>query len=375
MEFFRKLKEKSGLSGVLSVFVIIVLAIIITVTAVLVTKNKEPEAVIYDYNATEQQIADEVKAYLLLYFALPDETAAQIADEAVQNYNIIIASDVDIVSDDHTEAIKQRIRIAMLSLLDEETAAALTDDDLDALSSGITSIIWNILLSQLETTTDDYKEEYLYLSESIQNQINELEERKMKVSIQANIKKNPDVVDMDAESLLAVVNNMTDEELEELAKSLGLSLEELNTLLLSANEKTKEGIEKDLEKELAELKKELTKEITNQLNSATQTGGQSVNSTVGRAGTNGRDGTNGKDGADGKDGQNGATTYIAYADDASGAGFSFTPTETSKYVGTCVTSESSQPTNPAVYGNWQLYRMYVITTTTDENGVTTMHIN
>lgn len=373
MEIFSKMKEKlKNHPKILPI--VVILAVIIAVAALMVVKNREqPEVVTYDYSAIEQQIADDVKAYLSLYLTLPDETAAQIADVAVQNYKIVIGSNVDIVSDDHTDAIKQRIRLAMVSLLDEETAAALTDDDLDALSSGIASIIWNSILSRIEATTieDDYKEEYRYLSESIQNQINELEERKMKVSIQANIKKNPDIVDMDAETLLAIVNGMTDAELEELARSLGLSLDELYALLASANENLKEGIQKDLEKELAELKKELTKEITNQI----QTSGKNASNTTSNNGRDGRDGSNGKDGKDGQNGADGKTTFLAYADDLYGTGFSLTPTETSKYVGTCITSESSQPTNYSSYTNWQIYRTYIITTTTDADGVTTMHIN
>ncbi|MCM1388124.1 MAG: hypothetical protein NC231_12410 [Bacillus sp. (in: Bacteria)] len=369
MEFFQKLKEKFGNSsgkkgmtvkGSMIVLAIIIIASIIVFTVMSLDKSKGAEAVTYDYNVAEQQIADAVMEYLALYLELPDEISAQIADAAVQNYNIIIDSNVDIVSDDHTEAIKQRIRIAMLSVLDDETAAALTDDNLDALASGIASIIWNTLLERIEAATMDgnYKEEYLYLSESIQNQINELEERNMKVTIQANIKNNPNA-ELNAETLLATVDGMTDEELQELAKSLGLSLEELQALLSSTNENLKENIEKDLEKELADLKKEITKEIQV---------GKNTNNT-------GRDGRDGKDGKSGENGADGKTTYIAYADDPSGTGFSLTPTETSKYVGTCITDASSQPQSYSSYSNWQIYRTYVITTTTDENGVTTMHIN
>lgn len=85
----------------------------------------------------------------------------------------------------------------------------------------------------------------------------------------------------------------------------------------------------------------------------------------------------GQDGADGKDGENGAdgkTTYVAYADNKAGDGFSLVPTETSKYIGTCATTDETQPTNAAAYGNWQLYRNYIITSVTDENNNTTLYI-
>ncbi|MDE7021827.1 MAG: hypothetical protein K2P23_13155, partial [Lachnospiraceae bacterium] len=84
------------------------------------------------------------------------------------------------------------------------------------------------------------------------------------------------------------------------------------------------------------------------------------------------DGQNGKDGMDGTHGK---TTYIAYADSPDGTGFSLTPTETSKFVGTCITDASQQPADYQSYENWQIYRTYIITTTTDENNVTTVHIN
>ena len=90
----------------------------------------------------------------------------------------------------------------------------------------------------------------------------------------------------------------------------------------------------------------------------------------GRDGKDGTDGQDGKDGIDGAQGINGQTTYIAYAEDELGNGFSVTPTEKSKYIGTCITDESEQPIEPSAYTNWQIYRNYILTSTTDENGTT-----
>ena len=96
-----------------------------------------------------------------------------------------------------------------------------------------------------------------------------------------------------------------------------------------------------------------------------------------KAGVIGNDlkvGEDGKVGENGKDGENGRSTYVAYADDASGSGFSLTPTETSKYIGTCITTADSQPSEASEYGNWQVYRNYIITSATDENNNTTLYI-
>ena len=348
------------------VMILAVLVVLIAFSAVYLAveafKNSAEEAIEYDYNQIEQQVADETIAYLKEYLSgLSDNTYAQIADAAVQNYNIIITSDVDVVNDNHTDAIKQRIRSAMVALIGDEVL--LTDDDLDGLSSGVAEIIWNIILSQIETTESDYKQEYLYLSESIQEQINQLQDQKLKVAIHANIKK--DQIELSSEDLLAIVDGMNDEELRKLANSLGISLEDLMSLISSQiafnNTQMKETIEK--------LTEETRKEILNEVQR------KYGNVKDGKDGATGKDGKDAQDGRNGQDGKDGKTTYIAYADDKLGTGFSLTPTETTKYVGTCVTTESEQPTDYVEYSNWQEYRMYIITTTVDENNVTTVHIN
>lgn len=359
-DLFSKFKDSIhniSLSKQTKIVIAGVMVLCVAVGSVAVFAKPKEKTVVYEYDEIEQQIADEVVAYVLQFLELPEDVAAQIADEAVQSYNIILSSDAELISDEHTAAIKQRIRSAMITLIDD--AGSLTDEELDSLSSGIAEIVLNAILSQIEevTVTEDFEKEYYYLTESIQGQIDKLEERKMKVSIQANIKNNADT-ELDAEELLSTVDNMTDEELRALAESLGISLEELQALINADNDKL-------IEEKISEMKKEITTELQNSI----QDGKDGAN---GKAGATGKDGKNGKDGEDGTDGK---TTYIAYADDATGTGFSLTPTETSKYVGTCITSESTQPKSASSYTNWQPYRAYVITTTTDESGVTTVHIN
>lgn len=366
---FVKFKESIrniSLSKQARIVIIGVFILFIAVGSMAVFAKPKETAIVYEYDEIEQQIANEVIAYLAQFLELPEDVAAKIADEAVQSYNIIVESNVDVIEDDHTEAIKQRIRSAMITLI--EDVASLTDDDLDGLSSGIAEIVWNAILSQIEsvTVTEDFEQEYYYLTESIQGQIDKLEERKMKVSIQANIKNNTDA-ELNPEELLSTVGEMTDEELRALAESLGISLEELQALINANSDKL-------LDEKISELKKEITNELQDNISDG-KDGKDGKAGVAGKDGKDGKAGVAGKDGEDGKDGTDGKTTYIAYADDESGTGFSLTPTETSKYVGTCITTETQQPTNASAYTNWQPYRAYVITTTTDENGVTTVHIN
>ncbi len=380
MDFLKNIslnkKEKWFLlAGITAIAALIVLIILITGRF----WGKEETAAVKDYDAAEQQIADSVRAYLSLYLELTDEEAAQAADAAVENYNIIMSSSVDVVNDSHTDIIKKRIREALIQI---EEIKKLSEDELDGLTAGIAEIIWNAILSQIEESVvpEDYEQEYLYLAESIQAQMDALAEQKMKIHISARLKdadKGEDDDSIDAEALLAAIDTMTDDDLERLAAALGLSPEELQRLINANNL----NLDKELEEKLAGLKKELSEELLQKYSNMyanANNGKTGTNGTAGQNGTNGKngkDGTNGKDGKNGEDGANGKTTYIAYADDSDGTGFSLTPTETSKFVGTCITEADRQPTDYSSYSNWQIYRTYIITTTTDENNVTTVHIN
>lgn len=347
---------------------LVIAAVLITVTAVAVkmTPKEEQNTATYYYNATEQRLADKVTDYLSSYIELKKNVIAEIANVAVENYRIILKSDVDMVNDEHTDAIQKRIRVVIEDSGSE--TAVLSAQDKDEISGDIAQIVWDTILSQIETTAQnvDLEDEYSFLVESIQGQIDRLEERKMKVSIQANINGGEE---MTADELLTMVEGMSDRELEELARAMGFSYEELYALINSAGKDSMKELENRLETLKKEIISELKKELTRELSGSGGTNGRD-----GRDGRNGQDGKDGETGKTGKDGTNGKTTYIAYADDASGNNFSLTPLETSKYIGTCITTAKTQPTDRASYGNWQTYRSHVITETT-ENGVTTVHIN
>lgn len=313
------------------------------------------------YNENEGKLAAKVKNYLAQYLELSENEEGNIADAAVQNYNIVMGSGTDVITTDITEAMNTRIRTALIAFIND--AGQFTEDDLDALASGITEIIWKTVLNQISesdlSASTEYQEEFLLLAQSLQEQIDSLEERKMKVSINAKFIDNADSL------------NLSDEELRKLAERMGLSVEDIESLIEESD--LSDDLREQIEKEIYDLRRELLREIDA---SAGKTGATGAKGEKGDKGERGATGKTGEDGKDGEDGSDGKTTFIAYADDKNGTNFSLTPTETSKYVGTCVTADTVQPTSFASYGNWQEYRTYIITSTVDPNtGVTTVHIN
>lgn len=369
-------KNKYFLLGAAVLVAIIICAICIPKALLAKEKDKgnTEESVISYENEVEQKLADRTMAYLDSYIELPVATKNELADAAVQNYRIVMASGTDTITDEITGAIQDRLRSSMLALI--ENSDQLSEEDLEGLSAGITEIIWDVVLGQLQQYVDtadvgSSKENYDYLIESLQKQIEDLRKQKTKVSINARINSYGN---LDPEAL-------SEEELQLLAEKMGVSVPEIIDMINSATTRTDKDLVDKLEKELNELRKELQKEIQQEISTSerqTQTTTNGKDGKDGIDGKNGKNGTDGKDGIngkDGKDGSDGKTTYIGYADDPSGTNFSLTPTETSKYVGTCITSESTQPTDYAAYSNWQEYRAYVITATTDDSGVTTVHID
>lgn len=87
-------------------------------------------------------------------------------------------SGIQSVTDEHADALNQNMRRA----LDEYTSDdQITYDDLEALASGISKIILDTILQQLEQSTmanmESYKEEYRALAESLQMQIDALNKK------------------------------------------------------------------------------------------------------------------------------------------------------------------------------------------------------
>ena len=101
-----------------------------------------------------------------------------------------------------------------------------------------------------------------------------------------------------------------------------------------------------------------------------KTGKSGTSGTKGATGVQGAKGAAGTPGKAGEPGKDGKSTFIAYADDASGTNFSLSPTDTSKYMGTCSTTEITQPRTPSSY-TWAMYRELTITY---EEGTNTLRI-
>lgn len=322
---------------------VILLLLIIMIVAMVKGRGSEEEPIEeYAYTVKEQVLADEVIVYLQNAAGLGEASSAKTANEAVESYRLILKSDVDMVNEDHTQAIQDRISKVLTGYVGKD--AALLEKDIPALSAGVAEIVWRSILSQIESVTEDVEEsDYFYLAESMQQQINELEERKMKVSIRANINKDTDLT------------GMSDEEIEALAKSLGLSLDELYQLL-------EEGTDiignKELEELLAKLKKELEEKLDKEIaNGKNGSNGTSASGSASK-GMDGKNGENGKDGKDGKDGAAGKSVFIRYAENSNGTGMTESPTTNTKFMGTYSGTEAS--TNPSDY-TWTRYSDATIT--------------
>lgn len=353
---------------ILTAVILLILVIIMIVIAVKRKPSSEDIPEEYAYTVKEQVLADEVIVYLQgAVEGLGETASAKTANEAVESYRLILQSDADVITEDHTQAIQDRISKILQEYVGKE--AALSESDIPALSAGVAEIVWKSILSQIESVTENVEEsEYFYLAESMQQQIKELEERKMKVSIRADIKNTteltPEKLLSMLEELRTMLEGMSDEDIAALAKSLGLSPEELYELLETGHigdlgDKELEDLLAALKKEMeTEFDKKIDKEISDGIKGANGNNGTSAsgsNGANGRGGTNGKDGKDGQDGKDGKDGkagQNGDSVFIRYSEDSTGKNMTEKPTGSSKWMGTYVGANAS--TNPADY-TWTRY--------------------
>lgn len=348
--------------------ILLILVIIMIVVTAKEKPSEEDEIEEYAYTVKEQVLADEVMVYLQgAVEGLGEAASAKTANEAVESYRLILQSDADLVTENHTQAIQDRISKVLNEYVGKD--AALSEADIPGLSAGVAEIVWKSILSQIESVTENVEEsEYYYLAESMQQQIKELEERKMKVSIRADIKNNTDLT---PEELLSMIEGMSDEEIEALAKSMGLSLDELYQLLESGSvgdkeleellTKLKKEMEKEFDQRLDKIDKEIAANGVNGNNGSNGNSAQASNGASGKGGTNGKDGKDGQDGKDGKDGkagQNGDSVFIRYSESSTGTNMTDNPTDSSKWMGTYIGANASD--NPADY-TWTRYSDATIT--------------
>lgn len=308
----------------------------------------------------ESKLADDVIMYLSSCDALDDAGRAELADYSVQTYNMVLQSGTDTITDEHSAALARMFREKLAGY-----GEGLREADIDALSDGISSYVWEAVLLSLEIykgdMTPDYEGEYLALAESLQQQIDALEEKKMNIHITARLKEDEEAAAAASKETEATFIRYMNGALNTVNTGIDRRIDDMEsdiTKIISSEVKSNVADEMD------SMKSDITSELKNSIK----------NGTNGKDGKDGASGRDGRDGKNGEDGQDGKSTYIAYADDASGRGFSLTPTETSKYIGTCVTTADRQPTSASSYSNWQLYRNYIITSTTDENNNTTLYI-
>ena len=384
MSFIKNLTHKNKIMILAGIGICAVVLVLFMVSSV--TGKESPVSFEYD-SVIEANLAENVRNYLDEYLILEEHDRNIIANEAVENYRIIMLSGAENITDEHTDAINRN----MLQALDSHTIdSQITYEDLEALASGISKIILDTILFQIEESgmsrLDAYKEEYVVLADSLQTQIDELKKRSTSVNITAHVKNN----DAEIANAKNEIYSSVDQELSSMRRTISA---------ISDGEDGKDGKDgrdgKDGENGKDGVNGKDGKNGTNGINGKDgkngidgedgkdgangengKDGKDGINGENGKDGKDGTNGENGKDGADGENGRGGTdgkTTYVAYADDRYGNGFSLIPTDTTKYIGTCITTEAEQPAKAAEY-NWQQYRTYIITSTTDENKTTTLYI-
>lgn len=353
----------------------------------------------YAYSTyVEAKLADDVSQYLSGIDVISREAREEIANYSVQNYNAVINSGTSVVTDEHSETLTRLFQ----TKLEEYVSGQLTDEELYALSSGISSYVWKAVLLFMDNRqgsvdmTPDHDAEYMELARSLQEQIDVLEEKRMKIHITARFNDSGNEDGQDGadgkngykseitkyvNGAFDSVNSSVDEKIENMDDGIDKKLDGMKDEIMSKVEnelknsmEDKNEIDKMKKDEIDKMKSEIASEVEKELMNSIKDGKDGIEGKAGKNGQDGADGKPGKDGQDGRDGHDGKSTYVAYADDESGAGFSLTPTETSKYIGTCITAADRQPSSASEYGNWQLYRNYIITAVTDENNNTTVYI-
>ena len=176
-QFINKLKDRYG-----SYFLIIIIGIIIFagIMGVFYTyKHTEEETKqIYVYeNDVEKTLAENIRKCLEQYVLLNDDEKEKIAITAVKVYNMILSSGVEGVTEEHTFAIKSIFSDKLNEIISE---GQITDEDKELLVCEMSQFVWVTLKKQLETrfweNNDNYGEKYERLSNSLQIQIELLEE-------------------------------------------------------------------------------------------------------------------------------------------------------------------------------------------------------
>ena len=136
--------------------------------------------------------------------------------------------------------------------------------------------------------------------------------------------------------------------------------------------------------DLQNYKESISAEVMDEIEKVLQVYNEKINNLEELRGEDGKDGIAGKDGQsivgpqgpkgdpgaagiavdgkDGIDGKDGKATYIAFADDANGNGYSRSMTETSKYMATITTSKEENSLVASDFaGKWKMFKDRIIT--------------
>ncbi len=148
-------------------------------------EREETPVTVYDHSPEERQLADAVKSYLEGYLVLEEAQSMAVADTAVKCYRTVLSSGIGTVTEGHTKALSGRMRDALEQAVGTES---ITGEGLDALADGTCGVIWDFILARMGEGEYTEQEEFAQLSESLQEQIDELKEKNMSVKISANIK-------------------------------------------------------------------------------------------------------------------------------------------------------------------------------------------
>ena len=360
MRFFQNISKKNKMLIIAGAIVCLLAVIMLGFNS---DKNEtSTQTISYTYNnITEKNLAQDVKEYLDLYIILEEADKSIIAHDAVLNYRTILASNVQSITDDHTEALNKNMKN---TLEEYTTKEQISDSDLDVVSNGISEIILDTLLKQIEASSmasmEAYQDEYIELTDSLQKQIDELKKKNTSVNITAHIKNNTDTEISNAKNEIYSHVNSELAGMKELIGNISDGEDGINgkTTYFAYAETSSGGgfsiVPTDKSKYIGTcISSEATQPTVSSMygNWKLFVGRDGATGQTGASGSNGRDG---KDGTNGTNGVNGKTTYFAYAEDANGGGFSLTPTETSKYIGTCISDKTKQPTKATAYSNWKL---------------------
>ena len=286
-------------------------------------EREETPVTVYDHSPEERQLADAVKSYLEGYLVLEEAQSMAVADTAVKCYRTVLSSGIGTVTEGHTKALSGRMRDALEQAVGTES---ITGEGLDALADGTCGVIWDFILARMGEGEYTEQEEFAQLSESLQEQIDELKEKNMSVKISANIKDK------------GISRAELEKELENSGQDI---LSQVGGRILELED----GIWKELDRRFGNIQ-------------------------------NGKDGSDGKDGADGSDGE---SVYVMFSEypggrDPAGA-VSMEPTQNNmtKYMGTAHSAEKTAPQEPEAYA-WSEYKDYIIYVEPDEDGVPTLYI-